>query len=98
MAVTYKSSGNVVSGRDASIKVPVPAGHSAGDFLLMLIYTGESSVIVPTGWTLAQVGSNSDTRVSLLYKITGGSEPIPTVNPQAGRGDIEGMMHCFFGS
>jgi hypothetical protein len=55
--------------------VSLPASISAGDLLLIAVYTGSGSTVTATGWTSVYSNTNIGSgTLAILYKIASGSE------------------------
>lgn len=63
---------------DASVVVSLPASISAGDLLIIFVYTvvlGNHDLTTPSGWTqLFKVGGGTADVVAAYYKVASGSE------------------------
>lgn len=78
---TYIGKGTVAEGI-ADITPTLPAGLSAGDFMILQVQTDTEAVTAPAGWTefsMSPVQYSTTTRISLFYRRYVGGDGNPTI-------------------
>lgn len=84
----------------AGLDIPVPSNKNIGDMLVAYIQCGgntSSPITVPTGWTALSLNENINSGsyfMSILYKISDGTETVFQVRPGAGS-YINGSVHVY---
>lgn len=72
VAPTFRAVGT--AGTSTNPTVALPAGHTAGDLLVIAFAGGGADCTTPAGWTQSLVSSGTAPRLATYYKIDGGSE------------------------
>jgi hypothetical protein len=78
---TYIGKGTFAAGV-GNITPTLPAGLSAGDFMILQVQTDTEAVTAPAGWTefsMSPVQYSTTTRISLFYRRYVGGDGNPTV-------------------
>lgn len=85
MAYTLRATNTAGNASGAGLSVPMPAGVTTGDLLVIAAYLEADTntwATPPSGYTLAQSGANTGAfNLSLWYKIAGASEAAQTITP-----------------
>jgi hypothetical protein len=86
MAIAYRASGSLGSVNGTSVgsgqSLGLPAGLTSGDVMVMAVTSRATSTTIntPSGWTsAATLAFTNSHRLSVFYRVAGGSESIPTV-------------------
>lgn len=97
-AASFVAAGTTASAVNAAVTPGLPAGHAAGDLLLLVAAvqnTGTGTVDTPAGYTRLMSSPSGNVRV--FAKIDGGAEVVPTVTftGSAATSDTMGVLFAF---